>query len=205
MAPTEACLHFIPDLSPFIDGELTAARRVEVERHLGVCKDCTMRTADLRAESGLVRVGMEMAADEADFKDFAVKVMARLTPYKPPLSERLRLSLSELFLYQRRTLLTVMGTAAVVLLVAVPVALRERTPLGYGSATLMVESVDPSEQAKVAPVVMTTEGGDAIIWFVDQHDHRAVPGDEEEDGSDEDYKSGKRKLETDKRPHGGEL
>lgn len=206
MAPNAACLHFIPDLSPYIDGEVTAARRVEIERHLTVCKDCTMRTADLRAESGLVRVGMEMAADEADFKDFATKVMARLTPYKAPLGERIRLSVSEMFLYQRRTMMTVMATAAVVLLVAVPFAMRDRTPLGYGSQQLMVESVDPSEQAHVAPVVMTTEGGDAIIWFVDQDAPSAVAGeDEEEDGEDEDFKSGPRKLETEKRPHGGEL
>src|SRR5262249_4703229 len=114
MALNPACQTFIPMLSPFVDGELPPQERVTVERHLNVCRDCTARAADLRAESGLIRHGLDLAADEVDFKDFAQKVMARLTPYKPPLWERLRVSLSEMFLYQRRTMVTSLVTATAV-------------------------------------------------------------------------------------------
>ena len=65
MATNPACQTFIPRLSPYIDGELPPAERQAVDTHLSACRDCTGRVADLRAESGLVRLGMEMLADEA--------------------------------------------------------------------------------------------------------------------------------------------
>ncbi|HVE82478.1 MAG TPA: zf-HC2 domain-containing protein [Myxococcales bacterium] len=166
MALNPACQTFIPLLSPFVDGELTPQERVTVERHLAVCHDCTARAADLRAESGLIRHGLDLAADEVDFKDFAQKVMARLTPYKPPLLERVRVSLSEMFLYQRTAMVSSLVTAAVVLFVVVPAVLWNRTPDGYARPMMAVDSVTTEAGAKVAPVVMTTEKGDAIIWLV---------------------------------------
>ena len=108
-----------------------------------------------------------MAVDEVDFKDFAQKVMARVTPEKPPLLERLRLSLSEMFLYQRTAMLSSLATAAVVLLVARAAAaarpgaagLRRRAHDGAGGAHL--------RGRPVAPVVMETDDGSSIIWMVD--------------------------------------
>src|SRR5688572_1741486 len=110
MAGNPACKTFLPLLSPYIDGELVPGERTTVERHLAACKECTMRTADLRAESGLLRVGMEMLTDDVDFKDFSRQVMARITPERPPLLERLQLSVTELFTYHRRLMLTSMAT-----------------------------------------------------------------------------------------------
>ncbi|MFY0581773.1 anti-sigma factor family protein [Cystobacter fuscus] len=125
MAPANpACERFIPLLSPYIDGEVSPAERINVERHLGACRDCASRAADLRAESALLRVGLEMAVDEVDFKDFTQKVMARVTPERPPLLERVRISLSEMFLYHRTAMLSSLATAAVVVLVAVPMAMN---------------------------------------------------------------------------------
>lgn len=177
MAGNPACERFIPLLSPYIDGELSPTERVNVERHLTACKECTGRTADLRAESGLLRVGLEMAVDEVDFKDFAQKVMARVTPEKPPLFERLKLSLSEMFLYQRTVMLSSLATAAVVLLVAVPVLLSNKAPVGYAAEHMTVQAVRTYDTAKVAPVVMETDNGSSIIWLVDEdtHMHQATP------------------------------
>src|SRR5262245_21999797 len=176
MALNPACQTFIPMLSPFVDGELPPPERVTVERHLGAWRDCTGRVADLRAESGLIRHGLDLAADEVDFKDFAQKVMARLTPYKPPLMERLRVSLSEMFLYQRTAMVSSMVTAAVVLFVAVPTLLLYKgPPEGYARERMMVQSVTTDVGAKVAPVVMTTDKGDAIIWMVSSEQQPAQP------------------------------
>jgi anti-sigma factor RsiW len=171
MAGNPACERFVPLLSPYIDGELTPTERVNVERHLSACKECTGRTADLRAESGLLRVGLEMAVDEVDFKDFAQKVMARVTPEKPPLLERLRLSLSEMFLYQRTAMLSSLATAAVLMLVAVPLLLRDSAPVGYAAERMTVQSVRTYDEARVAPVVMEADNGSTIIWLVDQDTH----------------------------------
>jgi anti-sigma factor RsiW len=203
MALNPACLSFIPQLSPFVDGELPPNDRVTVERHLAVCHDCTGRVADLRAESGLIRHGLDLAADEVDFKDFATKVMARLTPYKPPLLERVRVSLSEMFLYQRRMMLASLAGAAAVLAIAVPTLILGRSvPDGYASPMMAVESVTTEAGAKVTPVVMTNDKGDAIIWMVSTEQQvnpapQPAPAPQDKDGEGQ-------KLDQDK-PKGGEL
>jgi anti-sigma factor RsiW len=202
MPLSPACQTFVPLLSPFIDGELPPSGRTQVERHLAACQDCAMRAADLRAESGLVRVGMEMAADEVDFSDFALKVMAQLTPEKPPFFERLKLSISETFLYQRGTLLTAAVSAAVVMLLALPFILRERTPTGYASERMAVQSVSTDQAANVAPVVFETKSGNSIIWVVDQQPRKAEPADEA--ASEELELEPQNQLNPDK-PKGGEL
>lgn len=180
MASNPACKSYLPLLSPFIDGELTPAERQTVERHLAACPDCTGRVADLRAESGLVRLGMEMFADEADFSGFAQKVMARVTPEKAPLWDRLRLSIQEMFLYQRGALVTAAATVAVVVL-ATLLLTREGTPAGYERETIAVQKVEVDESENVRPVVMNTDNGNAIIWLVDTGDRKRDGGEESEE------------------------
>lgn len=200
MAENPACKTFIPLLSPFIDGELSVSERTGVERHLAVCAQCTMRAADLRAESSLVRVGFEMLADEADFKDFSQKVLARVTPEKPPLLERLRIGLTEAFTYQRRIWVTSMATAAVAVLATLPFVLRDRTPAGYGAKRLEVHAVTSDDEAHFSPVVWKTESGDTIIWSVEKSDDAAKPGEpgtETPAGSMRDAAKASEELEMD--------
>lgn len=185
MTISQACQSFVAMLSPFIDGELPPADRLTVERHLAACKDCTMRVADLRAESGLLRVGMELAADQVDFKDFSQNVMARITPGRPAFFERMKLSLSEAFLYQRGTLVTALASAAVVALVALPFILREGTPTGYSSERMAVQSVKADDPVHVAPVVLETKSGNSIIWLVDQSP-AAKPGEPDDESANEE-------------------
>lgn len=199
MAGNPACERFIPLLSPYIDGELSPTERVNIERHLSACKACTGRAADLRAESGLLRVGLDMAVDEVDFKDFTQKVMARVTPDKPPLLERLRLSLSEMFLYQRTAVYSSLATAAVVLLVAIPLLWGNQAPLGYANERMKVQAVRSLDPGRIAPVVMETDDGSTIIWTVEQDEaptpaHTAPPALGDESQSDE--------LEMDEAPQG---
>ncbi len=180
MAGNPACERFVPMLSPYVDGELTPAERVTVERHLSACRDCTGRAADLRAESGLLRVGLDMAVDDVDFKDFAQKVMARVTPERPPLLERLKLTLSEMFLYQRTAMVSSLATAAVLLLVGLPLLLSDRAPAGYAAERMTVKSIQPYQDARVAPVVMETENGGTIIWLVDEETQDGASEEDEE-------------------------
>lgn len=167
-------------LSPYVDGELTPGERVNVERHLSACRDCTGRAADLRAESGLLRVGLDMAVDDVDFKDFAQKVMARVTPEKPPLLERMKLALSEMFLYQRTAMMSSLATAAVLVLVALPLLLGDRAPVGYAAERMTVKSIQPYQNARVAPVVMETDNGGTIIWLVDEETQDGSSTEDEE-------------------------
>lgn len=180
MAGNPACERFVPMLSPYVDGELTPAERVTVERHLSACRDCTGRAADLRAESGLLRVGLDMAVDDVDFKDFAQKVMARVTPEKPPLLERMKLALSEMFLYQRTAMISSLATAAVLVLVALPLLLSDRAPVGYAAERMTVKSIQPYQDARVEPVVMEADDGATIIWSVDEEKDSKSGQDDEE-------------------------
>lgn len=201
MAGNPACERFVPMLSPYVDGELTPAERVNVERHLGACRDCTGRAADLRAESGLLRVGLDMAVDDVDFKDFAQKVMARVTPEKPPLLERLKLALSEMFLYQRTAMVSSLATAAVLVLVGLPLLLSDRAPVGYGAERMTVKSIQPYQNARVAPVVMETDNGGTIIWLVDEETQDGSPSEEDEE-LEEDIGGGLRKNGKSPKPLG---
>ncbi|MCP3099830.1 zf-HC2 domain-containing protein [Myxococcus sp. K15C18031901] len=213
MAGNPACERFVPMLSPYVDGELTPAERVNVERHLSACRDCTGRAADLRAESGLLRVGLDMAVDDVDFKDFAQKVMARVTPEKPPLLERLKLSLSEMFLYQRTAMVSSLATAAVLALVGVPLLMSERAPVGYAGERMTVKAIQPYQDARVAPVVMETDNGGTIIWLVDDEVQNGASPSDEDDELQEDVgglrnggRQPGRKPKTDvERPSGGPL
>lgn len=207
MPANPACKSFIPELSPYIDGELAPAERAVVERHLSACKSCTALVADLRAESGLIRVGLDMAADEADFSDFAQKVMARITPEKPPLLDRIRISVSELFTYQRSTFVTIAATAAIVMLVVVPLALRGGgVPVGYAQDVMQVERVSTADNARVAPVVMEPEGGATIIWVVDRAPEKRKGDKELDEESEEELGTQPPpSLPNQERPRSGDL
>ncbi|MBX7112838.1 MAG: zf-HC2 domain-containing protein [Myxococcaceae bacterium] len=158
---------FEPMLSPYVDGELSPADRQAVEQHLAACKESAMQVADLRATGGLLRVAMDMQADDIDWKDFTQNVMAKVGPEKLPLFERLKLFFSETFTYQRPVMVTSLATAMVVALVAVPLALRNGAGPGYGNLKPQIQSVSVEKNATVKPVVMETAEGDAIIWMVE--------------------------------------
>src|SRR5258706_3923698 len=115
---------FKPMLSAFVDGELSPEERVQVEQHIVASKESAMEVADMRAASGLMRLTFEQAAEGEDWKDFSNQVLAKLTPERAPLLQRLALSLSEMFTYQRRPFLTLAGAVALAVAVAVPVRLR---------------------------------------------------------------------------------
>lgn len=190
MAGNPACERFVPMLSPYVDGELTPAERVTVERHLSACRDCTGRAADLRAESGLLRVGLDMAVDDVDFKDFAQKVMARVTPERPPLLERMKLALSEMFLYQRTAMISSLATAAVLVAVGLPLLMSDRAPVGYAAERMTVKSIQPYQDARVAPVVMETDNGGTIIWLVDEETQDGSPAGSEDEELEEEIGGG---------------
>ena len=159
---------FEPLLSPYVDGELSPEERQAVERHIAADKDSAAQVADFRAASGLTRLSFELAADEQDFSEFANQVMARVTPQKLPLFERLKLSMSEMFTYQRGTMITAGAMAFALLLVAAAaVKLSGTDTEGYANSRVEVQTVSVDTDAKVRPVVMETEKGDAIIWMID--------------------------------------
>jgi anti-sigma-K factor RskA len=159
---------FEPLLSPYVDGELSPEERQAVERHIAADKDSAAQVADFRAASGLTRLSFEMLADEQDFSDFANQVMARVTPAKLPLLERMKLSMSEMFTYQRGTFVTA-GALAFALLAVAGTALQmsTRDTTGYSNPAVEVQTVSVDTGSSVRPVVFETEKGDAIIWMVD--------------------------------------
>ncbi len=77
---------FEEELTAYVDGELPAARRVEVEAHLGTCADC-------RATEALLRRAMAPVASLPEFVPSASlrrEVLAKVDALPPTLGERLR-------------------------------------------------------------------------------------------------------------------
>lgn len=164
---TPARKKFEPMLSPYVDGELSVEERQQVEQHLAASKESADQVADFRAMSGLIRHTLDTAADEIDWKEFSNDVMARLVPEKLPLLERLKLSFSEMFTWQRGPLLTGAALASAAAAIAA-VVVTSGNAVGYGQATMEVQAVTIDSDAKVLPVVMQTQGGDSIIWVVEE-------------------------------------
>lgn len=162
---------FLPMLSPYVDGELTPEERLQVEQHLANNPEAAAMVADLRAGDALMRHALELSGEDVDWKGFTDGVMAQLTPHKLPWMERFKLSLSEWLTWQRGPLVAGLVGAAAAVAIAIPVTLRLTTPEGYGAATLSVQTVDVDSDVRgqVKPVVMETEGGDAVIWVVDEN------------------------------------
>ena len=149
-----------------------------------------MQVADFRAASGLMRLTLEQQADQEDWKDFSNQVLAKLTPERAPLIERIKLTVNEMFTYQRRMFVTGLAAAACATLIAVPLAVKlASSQAGYGNERIEVTTVRVEQGSRFAPVVMETESGDAIIWMVDspekKKDEKKKTGEEsEETGSD---------------------
>ncbi|MCP3102004.1 zf-HC2 domain-containing protein [Myxococcus sp. K15C18031901] len=78
--------HFEEDLTAYVDEELPAARRAQVEAHLGTCAGC-------RATEGLLRHAVARLAELPDFApsaDTRRAVLARLDALPVPWWERLK-------------------------------------------------------------------------------------------------------------------
>lgn len=174
---------FLPMLSPYVDGELTPEERQQVEQHLANNKDSAAQVADFRAGDALMRHSLEMQADEVEWKDFTEGVMARITPDKLPLFERLKLSLSEMFTYQRGPMIAAMVGAAAAIAIAIPLTMKLGTPEGYGSERVQVQTVSVTDNAAaVKPVVMETDNGDAVIWVVESNKDKDKDKDKTDGG-----------------------
>lgn len=159
---------FLPLLSPYVDGELSPEERQQVEQHLAVNPESAAQVADFRAADGLMRLAMEMQADDVDWKSFTDGVMSQLVPHKLPLLERLKISLSEMFTYQRGPMVAGLVGAMAALAVAVPLGLKlaAHAPEGYASPRVEVQTVSVEQDATEHAVVMETDNGDAVIWMV---------------------------------------
>lgn len=182
---------FLPMLSPYVDGELTPEERQLLEQHLQNNKESAAQVADFRAGDGLMRNALEMQADDVDWKKFSEDVMARVTPERLPLFDRLKLTFSEMFLYQRGPLMAGLAGAAAAVAIAIPLtmSLAGQAPEGYGAGRVEVQTVSVDKAATVKPVVFETEGGDAVIWVVDAPEKKDGGRKKGGGSDDEDVKS----------------
>lgn len=198
---------FLPLLSPYVDGELSPEERQQVEQHLANNKESAAQVADFRAGDALIRHALEMQGDDVDWKGFTDGVMSQLTPEKLPFFTRLKLSLGEMFRYQRGPMVAAMVGAAAAIAIAVPVAMKlgAGLPAGYGADRVEVQTVSIDSNSAVRPVVMETDDGNAVIWVVDSN----APGaDDKTDGGKKkkkDDKSGEEELNQEPEKRQGDL
>jgi anti-sigma factor RsiW len=168
----------VQELSAHLDGELSAAARVALQAHLAGCPACTARLADLRAVGVALRRRFEVQAEATDMSGFAAGVLARIRPYRPSLSERLSVGWEEWRAHRAGTLFggggLALAAAALLAVLMLPRAPLPEAVAEGGRLHPSLESVSTDEQSHIAPVVLKTEGGDAIIWLVDHPDRPSL-------------------------------
>ena len=167
----------VQEMSAHLDGELAAPARVALEAHLASCPACAAKLEELRAVGDIVRRRFEAQAEATDFSGFAAAVLSRLQPYRPSLAERLSVGWEEWRTHQSGSLFggLVVAAALVVALFALPPLRGGPVPAVDTNLHPTLEAVSTDEQSHIAPVVLKTEGGDAIIWLVD-HPDRLILG-----------------------------
>jgi anti-sigma factor RsiW len=173
---TEHCTS-VQELSAHLDGELSPQARVTLEAHLKSCPGCAAKLAELSAVGAVLRRRFEAQAEARDFSGFSAAVLARLQPYRPSLGERLSVGWEEWKRHRAGNLFGGLALAAAALLAvfALP-QLRSPVlpPVGEGHQHPTLQAVSTDEQSHIAPVVLKTEGGDAIIWLVDHPDRPSL-------------------------------
>ena len=96
-------------------------------------------------------------------------------PYRPSLGERLSVGWEE---WKRHRVGSLWGGFAVLAAVLLAVFALPRAhgpqPLAEIGLHPSLETVSTDEQSHIAPVVLKTEGGDAIIWLVDHPDRPSL-------------------------------
>lgn len=169
----------VQEMSAHLDGELAAPARVALEAHLASCPACAAKLEELRAVGEVMRRRFEAQAEATDFSGFAAAVLSRLQPYRPSLAERLSVGWEEWRTHQSGSLLGGLAVAAALLLALFALPQLRGGPVPGADSNLhpTLEAVSTDEQSHIAPVVLKTEGGDAIIWLVDHPDRLSLGTD----------------------------
>lgn len=163
----------VQELSAHLDGELSPTARAALEAHLASCPACGARLAELRVVGEALRRRYEAQAEATDFSGFRQAVLARLRPHRPSLAERLSVGFGEWRTHRPAVLWGGLGLVAAALLatLALPPA---PSAVVAEAAHPSVQAVSTDESSHIAPVLLKTEGGDAIIWLVDHPDRPSL-------------------------------
>jgi hypothetical protein len=129
--------------------------------------------AAIRAVGEALRRRFEAQAEAADFSGFTQGVLARLRPHRHSFGERLSVAFSEWKAHRPAVLWGSAGLVAAALIAfwALPPL---PTDVGVEAPHPSLQAVSTDESSHVAPVVLKTEGGDAIIWLVDHPDRPSL-------------------------------
>ncbi len=164
----------VQELSAHLDGELSPVARVALEAHLASCSACRARLAELRGVGEVLRRRYDAQAEATDFSGFRQAVLARLRPHRTSLAERLSVGFAEWRTHRPAVLWGGVGLAAAALLAALALPAPPPSAMVAEAVHPSVQDVSTDESSHIAPVLLKTEGGDAIIWLVDHPDQPSL-------------------------------
>lgn len=149
-------------LDEYIDGDLSAQEREQVEQHLALCGECTAEVAEIRA---LLAHARELPREAAPSRDLWPEILARIDT--APAQVRPTARIHDLAARRRPGVRwTAVGrAAAVVTLVAVSsgvTAYLVRTPSDPGIVALRPATAEPTPSGDISPspaTVASTEPG----------------------------------------------
>lgn len=147
-------------------GDLPAEDRAAVDWHLRGCAGCAAALADAQALGGLLRLRVDLLAEDGLPKDFTARVMAALPPSPTSLGARL----ARIWRERRSLLLGGLVLASLCAAVVLPLVLR-RDRAGSSLASEMAENEAHIHKLEVQspdshPVVFQNSEGRTVIWVV---------------------------------------
>lgn len=163
----QTCGEFQILLSAYIDGELNAQEQALVELHLSGCNKCRTQIDDWKKVGNLVVDRWSRQIEESDFSQFAAQVFQRITPKRLSWWERLQTKWSETLAYHRAAVLSSLVTAAVTLIISVPLVYHWSKNQEIAASEVVLHRLTLEDPA-VKPVVMQMENGKTLIMLVHQ-------------------------------------
>lgn len=164
-------------LERYLDDELPRRKKARVAAHLSACPACKAAFERLELQSHVLREALEAAVEQADFSRFDERVLAGIAgDERQSLVGRARVWVGEALYHYRAIWLTSLVTAAVLLLLLVPLLGRGPAPTAVaphkgGQRLARVDNqaiIDSMEYAGKRSMIFTvSKNNTTVIWLYD--------------------------------------
>jgi anti-sigma factor RsiW len=163
----QSCGEFQVLLSAYLDGELNVKEQAQVELHLAGCNKCRTQVDDWKKVGNLLVDAWNRQIEESEFSQFGAQVFQRITPRRLPWWERLQIKWSETLAYHRAAVLSSLVTAAITLIISVPLVYHWSKGQEIAVSEVVLHRLTLEDPA-VKPVIMQLENGKTLIMLVHQ-------------------------------------
>jgi len=149
------CERMGPLVSAYIDGEISPQDAAEIERHLAQCAECSRMAADFRAAAEAAQGILEPGDETWDRVWSRIESQVSTPAARPSIIE---------VIWRRAFWVAAAAALAIAFYVLAPGGRQVRHTVAGRHADFEIVSIEVAS-ADYTPVLMTTDGGDLpVIW-----------------------------------------